>query len=215
MRPYEAYSGLSYYDIRAPNDTSIPSDAFAAYLNQASIMDAIGVDVNYTKSNSEVRTAFELSGDLVFPDFLADIENLLSLPVRVALVYGDADYISNWFGGEDVSLAVNYTHSKQFRAAGYAPFVVNGTEYGATREYGNFSFTRVYDAGHMVPFYQPAASLALFNRTLHGLDLATGKRNIKPNFGSHGPSSATHTQSSTRLPASTPLPSKSAAARRL
>lgn len=27
---------------------------------------------------------------------------------------------------------------------------VNGTQYGETREYGNFSFTRVYEAGHEV-----------------------------------------------------------------
>jgi carboxypeptidase D len=27
---------------------------------------------------------------------------------------------------------------------------VNGTQYGETREYGLFSFTRVYEAGHEV-----------------------------------------------------------------
>ncbi|KAJ6117341.1 Peptidase S10 serine carboxypeptidase [Penicillium capsulatum] len=210
--PYQIDSRLTFYDIRTPN--AIP-DSFVGYLNQASIMDAIGVDVNYTKDSAEVRSAFELTGDLIFTDYLADIEKLLSLPVRVALVYGDADYIAHWFGGEAVSLAVNYTHGQQFAAAGYAPFVVNGTEYGVTREYGNFSFTRIYEAGHMVPFYQPAASLALFNRTLNGMDLATGKKKIKSNLGSKGPASATHTQQPTRLATSTPLPLRSAAAPRL
>lgn len=32
--------------------------------------------------------------------------------------------------------------------------VVDGTEYGEVRQYGNFSFLRVYEAGHEVPFYQ-------------------------------------------------------------
>lgn len=54
---------------------------------------------------------------------------------------------SNWFGGEAVSLLVNYTHSAEFAAAGYVPMVVDGVEYGETREYGNFSFTRVYESG--------------------------------------------------------------------
>ena len=30
----------------------------------------------------------------------------------------------------------------------------NGVEYGETREYGNFSFTRVYESGHEIPYYQ-------------------------------------------------------------
>jgi hypothetical protein len=49
------------------------------------------------------------------------------------------------FGGQAVSLAVNYTHAKEFRAADYAPFKLDGTEYGEVREYGNFSFTRIYE----------------------------------------------------------------------
>ena len=46
----------------------------------------------------------------------------------------------NWFGGQAVSLQVNYTHSEQFAAAGYEPFVVDGTEYGEVRQYGNCKF---------------------------------------------------------------------------
>jgi len=46
----------------------------------------------------------------------------------------------NWFGGQAVSLQVNYTHSEQFAAAGYEPFVVDGTEYGEVRQYGNCMF---------------------------------------------------------------------------
>jgi carboxypeptidase C (cathepsin A) len=65
-----------------------------------------------------------------------------------------ANSLGNWFGGQAVSLAVNYAHSTEFRKAGYQPFTVDGTEYGEVRQYGNFSFLRVYEAGHEVPFYQ-------------------------------------------------------------
>jgi hypothetical protein len=50
------------------------------------------------------------------------------------------------FGGEAVSLAVNYIHSEEFAAAGYTPFMADGTEYREVRQYGNFSFLRVYEA---------------------------------------------------------------------
>jgi carboxypeptidase C (cathepsin A) len=72
----------------------------------------------------------------------------------VNLYLNPADFSGNWFGGEAVSLAVNYTHAADFRKAGYEPFTVDGTEYGEVRQYGNFSFLRVYEAGHEVPFYQ-------------------------------------------------------------
>jgi carboxypeptidase C (cathepsin A) len=80
---------------------------------------------------------FQNTGDFIYPNFRQDLEYLLDQGLRINLFYGDADYICNWFGGEAVSLALNYTHSEQFAAAGYEPFTVDGTEYGEVRQYGN------------------------------------------------------------------------------
>lgn len=102
-----------------------------------------------------------------------------------------------------MSLQVNYTHAKQFRAAGYTPLLVNGKEFGEVRQYGNFSFTRVYEAGHEVPYYQPEASLALFNRTINLVDIATGKKKITANLRTNGTATATHRESFVPLPKST------------
>lgn len=119
-------------------------------------MNSIGVNINYTfGSNDEIYWAFQQTGDFIFPNFINDLEELLELPVRISLVYGDADYICNWFGGEAVSLAAEYSDAKKFREAGYTPLLVDGVEYGSTREYGNFSFTRMYEAGHEVPCTSP------------------------------------------------------------
>jgi carboxypeptidase C (cathepsin A) len=86
---------------------------------------------------------FQNTGDFIYPNFRQDLEYLLDQGLRINLFYGDADYICNWFGGEAVSLALNYTHAEQFAAAGYEPFTVDGTEYGEVRQYGNckLSFT--------------------------------------------------------------------------
>jgi carboxypeptidase C (cathepsin A) len=35
------------------------------------------------------------------------------------------------------------------------------------RQYGNFHFLRVYDAGHMVPMDQPAHALAMLQRLVN------------------------------------------------
>lgn len=81
--------------------------------------------------------------------------------------------------------------------------MVDGVEYGETREYGNFSFTRIYEAGHEVPYYQPLASLALFNRTINMYDTATGETKITPDYATNGTAEATHTNSFVPLPSST------------
>ncbi|GKZ33466.1 hypothetical protein AbraIFM66950_003364 [Aspergillus brasiliensis] len=193
--PYYQFGARGVYDIRHPYNDPTPPSYFVDYLRKDSVMDAIGVDINYTDSSSDVYYAFQQSGDFVWPNFIEDLEEILQLPVRVSLIYGDADYICNWFGGQAISLAVNYPHAAQFRAAGYTPMVVDGVEYGETREYGNFSFTRVYQAGHEVPYYQPIAALQLFNRTLFGWDIAAGTTQIWPSYSTNGTAQATHTQS--------------------
>jgi hypothetical protein len=82
--------------------------------------------------------------------------------------------ICNWFGDRAVSLAAQYKHSAKFAKAGYTPVVVDGVEYGETREYGNFNFTRVYESGVEVPYYQPIAAQQLFNRRINMFDIVTG-----------------------------------------
>lgn len=201
--PYYAFSGRGVYDIRHPFKDPTPPSYMIKFLNLASTQEALGVDTNYTTfSNLEIYYAFQQTGDFIYPNFIDDLEQLLDAGVRVSLIYGDADYICNWFGGEAVSLAANYTHSAQFAAAGYTPLLVDGVEYGETREYGNFSFTRVYDAGHEVPFYQGIASLQLFNRTINMFDIATGMTKVTEGYGTTGDAKATHTESFVPLPTS-------------
>lgn len=188
------------FSIRHPYEDPTPPTYFTDYLNLASTQDALGVNLNYTESNNDVYYAFQKTGDFVYPNFLTDLEAILNNSVRVALIYGDADYICNWFGGQAVSLQIEYTHSAEFRAAGYAPFLVDGTEYGEVRQYGNFSFLRIYEAGHEVPFYQPLASLALFGRVLGHVDIATGTEVVTGSYVTNGTVNATHTEPYVAIP---------------
>ena len=94
---YYSFSGRGTYDIRDPQDDPTPPDYFEDFLNLASTQEAIGVDLNYTATNNAaVYYGFQQAGDQVWPNFIEDLQILLELPVRVALVYGDADYICNW-----------------------------------------------------------------------------------------------------------------------
>lgn len=114
--------------------------------------------------------------------------------MATALVYGDADYICNWFGGEAVSLQMNHRTSEEFRASNYTPFLVEGQEYGAVRQYGNVSFLRLYDAGHQAPYYQPKAMQEHFRRLINGLVIADGSALVTDDYQTPGTPNATHTQ---------------------
>lgn len=201
--PYYFYGGRGVYDIRHPYDDPTPPPQFEDYLNQAYVQQAIGVNLNYTTGNNDIYWAFQETGDFVYNTFLEDLTSILDSGVSVTLAYGDADYICNWFGGEAVSLQVNYTDDTQFRAAGYQPMLVDGKEYGEVRQAGNFSFVRVYEAGHEVPFYQPLASYAIFDRAIHNLDIANGGSKIVENYNTTGGAKATHTEPYVALPKST------------
>ena len=192
--PYYYYSGRGVYDIRHPYDDPTPPSYYPDYLNLPEVQEALGVTLNYS-SNNGIYYAFQNSGDFIYPNFRLDLEHLLSQDVRVSLAYGDADYICNWFGGQAISLSVDYPHSKEFRAAGYEAMVVDDTEYGEVRQYGNFSFARIYESGHEVPYYQPEAALAYFNRTLFHYNIATGEEYVTANLTTSGPANATHTNS--------------------
>jgi hypothetical protein len=63
---------------------------------------------------------------------------------------------------------------------------------GVVRQYGNLSFSRVYDAGHQVPYYQPETAFTIFSRVIHGNDVSTGRNVDLSSFGTKGPSTSDH-----------------------
>jgi hypothetical protein len=60
------------------------------------------------------------------------------------------------------------------------------------RQHGNLSFTRVFQAGHEVPAYQPETAYQIFMRALFNKDLATGLESTGEgfNYSSKGPADA-------------------------
>ncbi|KAK2781854.1 hypothetical protein FQN53_000281 [Emmonsiellopsis sp. PD_33] len=174
--PYLLYSGRNYYDVSQVDPDPFPTPFYKGWLNQPHVQAALGVPLNWTQSSSAVSRSFRSIGDYPRPGWVEDLAFLLENNVKVSLVYGDRDFACNWYGGEAVSLAIDYDDSDNFKAAGYEDIRVNDTfVVGQVRQYGNLSFSRVYQAGHEIPSYQPEGSLLIFHRALFNKDLATGK----------------------------------------
>ncbi|KAN0098554.1 alpha/beta-hydrolase [Hyaloscypha variabilis] len=207
VQPY-VDAGRSVYDIAHFTPDPFPPSTYLEYLNTAAVQSAIGSQLNYTQTNQQVVSAFSSTGDYERLAPIPDIAALVRAGIRVGLIYGDRDYICNWLGGEAISLAVaaetSAAYASSFPAAGYAPIIVN-TSYigGVVRQYGNLSFSRIYDAGHSVPAYQPETAFQVFARIMTGTSLSTGAAVDLSSYDTTGPLDSTYTNSAPASPSPT------------
>jgi hypothetical protein len=174
---YVIDTNLSYYDFAAPATSSFPHEYFVGFLSQRWVQEALGVPLNFTEASGSVYDAFNAVGDTVRGGLLEDIAYVLDSGVKVALVYGDRDFACNWIGGENVSLNIPWSQQKNFKSAGYTDLRTNDSYVGGqVRQYGNLSFSRIYESGHEVPAYQPQTAYEIFRRVMNNLDVATGSQ---------------------------------------
>ncbi|KAK0625088.1 Alpha/Beta hydrolase protein [Bombardia bombarda] len=172
--PYDNFLGRDEYDMRELDPDPFPYGFYPDYLNTPKVQEAIGAYVNFSESNDAVGANFGTTGDDGREAGTVEaMRSLLKDGVTVALYAGDADYNCNWLGGEAVADEVAV---KGWAQAGYVNLSTSdGVVHGQVKQVGGFSFTRVYESGHEVPFYQPLASLEMFERVLGGKDVATGR----------------------------------------
>ncbi|KAM5346204.1 hypothetical protein ACJ41O_009209 [Fusarium nematophilum] len=176
LGPFEALSPYGVFDITYNRPASFPTEYETALFNQPWVQAELGVPLNYTRGNSNVEAAFlKLTGDVVRYD-LSYLGQLLDSGVNVAMVYGDRDYRCNWISAENASLHIPFDSATQFASAGYEPITTNSSyEGGLVRQYGNLSFSRVFQAGHSAGGYQPETMSVIFERAMFGRDVATGE----------------------------------------
>ncbi|KAJ4304230.1 hypothetical protein N0V88_001843 [Collariella sp. IMI 366227] len=155
--PYQR-TGQNVYDIRGKCEDSSNLcysglGYISDYLNQKSVMDALGAEVSsYDSCN------FDINRNFLFQD------------PPVLIYAGDADYICNWLGNQAWTEALEWPGKKGFNQAKIKDLKLDNAdkEYGKVKASGNFTFMQVYQAGHMVPMDQPENSLDFLNRWLGG-----------------------------------------------
>ncbi|KAH8203128.1 hypothetical protein TruAng_002649 [Truncatella angustata] len=182
--PYDIYSGRDEYDMRELTPDPFPYSFYVDYLNTPSVQAAIGAYQNFSEGSGTVSTAFGNTGDDDREsNTIEDVQKLLKAGVQVILYYGDADYNCNWLGGQVVAKEIN---APGFEDAGFINITSSdGIVHGQVKQSDLFSFVRIYESGHEVPFYQPLASLELFERALARKDIATGTEDVTPAGGKY------------------------------
>ena len=106
-------------------------------------------------------------------------------------------------------MTANWTGAPAYREAGYEEIHVNSSYIGGVaKQHDLLSFSRVFQAGHDVAWYQPETSFQIFNRAIFGHDIPTGRKNLSRNrhaakWSTNGPLSAWGWKE--QLPASPPV----------
>jgi len=167
IAPYRA-KGLNPYDVRAPckGNLCYDFDHISAYLNSPEVQKELGTQKHWRTCDFNVTMTFIVAGDNM-KNFHQFIPPMLENGVEVLNFAGDTDFICNWIGNKEWALKLKWAHQKEFNEAADMDFLVDGVSAGRSRSYAGFTFTQVYNAGHMVPMDQPAAALALLNRFIH------------------------------------------------
>ncbi|KAI8393866.1 Alpha/Beta hydrolase protein [Radiomyces spectabilis] len=171
--PYSPDGKRNPYDIRAECHGDLCydiMDKIALWANREDVRSELGVDPqagNFSTCSDPVGYYFSQAGDPAM-DFSPQVVRTLSEGVRVLLYVGDMDWICNWMGNKAWSLNMEWPGKEGYNNAKDEPWTswVTAEKAGEVRSHNNLTFLRIFDAGHMVPYDQPANALDFFSRWL-------------------------------------------------
>lgn len=177
--PYQK-TGRNVYDVRKMcegNDLCYEGlDYISEYLNQPNVKEAVGAEVDtYEACNMDINRNFLFAGDWMKP-FHKDVIKILENEVPVLIYAGDKDFICNWLGNHAWSDALPWDGHKEFSKTKLKSILSDsGKKIGQVKNADIFTFARMFDGGHMVPYDQPEASLTMLNRWISGDLTLSGK----------------------------------------
>ena len=160
-------------DIRAPsNNPSRPPGTYALYLQSSAVVKAIGARSTYQECPKAPYQKFASTGDYS-RSFLPQLSDVVRSGVTTVVWAGEADFTCNWYGNLGVADAVSWPGQREFKAASLTPYTVDGKPGGKVKTVKNFSFLRVFDAGHKVAYFKSQLALQVFKQTMQRQDLSS------------------------------------------
>ncbi|KAF4756597.1 hypothetical protein FOZ63_025866, partial [Perkinsus olseni] len=158
------------YDLRKRGDYNFSS--LNNYLNDPLIMRELGALRPWRPDSSGV--VLHLRPTEFARSCASDVELVLNRGLQVLIYAGDQDYLCNWLGNQAWTSALPWAHRAEFN--GEQPKLWGKRDddgalvmpVGHLKQYENFAFLRVYNAGHMVPMDKPPEALYMFAQFVEG-----------------------------------------------
>ncbi|KAG2123140.1 Alpha/Beta hydrolase protein [Suillus cothurnatus] len=160
-----AIGNYDSYDLRQNSSALFPPEYYVDYLLRKDVMEKIGAYVKYEECPDPPYEKFIKTGDDA-RTWLPQLSALANSGLKILIWAGDADIICNWLGGHASVLAMDWYGNETLHNTPFTNMTINGKPIAAVQNVDNFSFARVYAAGHEVPAFQPQAALEIFSQVL-------------------------------------------------
>ncbi|KAL7748213.1 hypothetical protein RI367_006399 [Sorochytrium milnesiophthora] len=164
----------SFYDVRVTKcDDVDPTSLYQVYLylymNNPLVQRALHAapkdkTVQWMWVDELVNKRLDGNGDQPSVDLLPGLIDR----IPVLMYHGDKDIVCNYVGAENTLAHMEWKGRTGFEQEEFTPFKVQGKAHGHYKKERGLTYLRMYDAGHMVPFNQPEASLEMLQRFMKG-----------------------------------------------
>ncbi|KAH0831251.1 Alpha/Beta hydrolase protein [Lanmaoa asiatica] len=142
------------YDLRQNSSALFPPEYYLNYLSLPEVTSKIGAETTYQECPNGPYDLFAKTGDDA-RTWLPHLSELANSRMKI-LIWGYASVLAmDWYGNETL-------HNTPL-----SNITLDGTPIAAVANVDNFSFARVFAAGHEVPAFQPAAALAIFTQVIN------------------------------------------------
>lgn len=90
--------------------------------------------------------------------YVGPLADVVKRGINTLIWAGDTDWICNWEGVLWASYALEWPGQKEYVAANFSNYEVDGKPRGRYKTVDNLSFLKVWGAGHSVPYYRKCSS---------------------------------------------------------
>ncbi|KAF4608114.1 hypothetical protein EYR40_000458 [Pleurotus pulmonarius] len=153
-------------DLRQTAPASFPPSFYVNFLRLPQTVAKIGAEATYSECPDAPFELFDRTGDDA-RTLLPQLAALANSGLKILIWAGDADINCNWLGGHASVLAMDWFGKERLNNTPFTNMTINGEAVAAIQNVDNFSFARVFQAGHEVPAFQPAASLEIFRQIIN------------------------------------------------
>jgi cathepsin A (carboxypeptidase C) len=161
--PYDS-KNISSYDIASTVEQMNLLDD-ETYFNLKWVKEELGVDDydHFFSCNDDVEDAFFRSGDYL-KSTRREMINILNHKLPVLIYVGDRDFVCHVTGLKYLVADFEWNYQAEFNNQTDMPWIsYDNKTSGEYKTYENFTFLKVYEAGHFVPYYEGRSSLLMFN----------------------------------------------------
>ncbi|KAJ7291483.1 alpha/beta-hydrolase [Mycena rebaudengoi] len=162
-------------DLRQQKNAAVlvPPEYYVNYLSLPEVKRRIGAESDFQECPDGPFDMFARTGDDA-RTWLPELGALANSKLKILIWAGDADINCNWLGVHASVSAMDWYGKERLAATPFTDMIIDGTAVAAIQNVDNFSFARVYEAGHQVPAFQPAASLEIFKQVIQMQPLHSG-----------------------------------------